>query len=335
MPAQFNRAAAILVAGAAVFGGTAVAIAASESTASPRQAIIDDAAQRLGVSADALNGALKAAAIDQLEAAVRDGRITQAQADEIKKRIEAGQFPPMGIAPGFDGRCGGGPWGGPPGVPGAPDSAVMAAAARYLGITQETLHNQLMQGTTLAELAKQHGKSAQRLYDAMAAAAKAELDQAVKDGRLTQAQEDAIIKQIQSGHFPAFGHRFGGPGPFDDHGPGRHFASFDAAARYLGMSETALWRRLMSGKSLADVAEAKDKSVSGLEQAMLNASRAQLDQAVKKGYLTAAQAKKIEAVLTQHIDDLVQRRMPSVRPATPWGNLQPGSSGTAPAGSAA
>ena len=327
MSAKFIRTAAILVAGAAVFGGSAVAIAASESSSNPRQALIDDAAKRLGVSSNALDAALRSAAVDQLEAAVKAGRLTQAQADEIKKRIQSGQSPPMGMAPGLGDHFGG-PWDGP-GDRGDHDSAVMAAAAKYLGITEETLHNQLMAGTSLADLAGKHGKSAQGLYDAMAAAAKAELDQAVKDGRITQAQEDAIVKQIQSGRFPAFGH-FGGPGRFDDHGPGHlHLASFAAAARYLGISEAALWNQLTSHKSLADVAKAKGKSVSGLEQAMVAASKAQLTAAVKRGFLTADQAKRIEAMLAQHIDDLVQGRMSPRGPGQPFDQQQPGTAPTA------
>jgi predicted DNA-binding protein (UPF0251 family) len=336
MPAKFNRAAAIVVAGVAVFGGSAVAIAASESSSNSSQAIIDDAANRLGISSDALNSALKSAAIDQLEAAVKDGKLTQAQADEITKRIQSGQVPPVGVTPGFGDGHFGGPWGGGPGDHGDHDSAVMAAAARYLGITEETLRNQLMQGTTLAQLATKHGKPAQGLYNAMAAAAKTELDQAVKDGHLTQAQEDAIIKRIQSGQAPALDHHFDGTGDLDGHGPGGpRLASFDAAAEYLGVSEDALRSQLMSGKSLAEVAKAKGRSVSGLEQAMVAASKAQLEAAVKKGYLTAAQAKKFGDMLARHIDDLVQGHLPNPSPGQPFGQSQPGSSPTALPGSAA
>src|SRR6266540_3872413 len=55
---------------------------------------------------------------------------------------------------------------------------------------------------------------------------KTRLDQAVKDGKLTQAQEDAILKAFENGVFPGgpgmmHGHGFGhrGPGGFD--GPPR------------------------------------------------------------------------------------------------------------------
>jgi hypothetical protein len=101
------------------------------------------------------------------------------------------------------------------------------------------------------------------------------------------------------------------------------------------MSEDALRGQLFSGKSLADVAKAKGKSVSGLEQAMLAAARTQLADAVKRGFLTPAQARKMEAMLARHINDLVQGRPSSMTPGVPFGNQQPGSAATSPAGSAA
>ncbi len=50
-----------------------------------------------------------------------------------------------------------------------------------------------------------------------------------------------------------------------------------AAASYLGLSRTELRDRLQSGKSLADVAQTKSKSVSGLEDAMIAALKTNLD----------------------------------------------------------
>ena len=47
-------------------------------------------AKHLGVTPQKLEDATKAAAIDQVNADLAAGRITQAQADALKKRIEAG-----------------------------------------------------------------------------------------------------------------------------------------------------------------------------------------------------------------------------------------------------
>ncbi|TFC29033.1 hypothetical protein E3O53_03910 [Cryobacterium sp. TMT2-18-3] len=50
-----------------------------------------------------------------------------------------------------------------------------------------------------------------------------------------------------------------------------------AVASYLGLSQTELHDRLQSGGSLADVAEAQGKSVSGLKDAMVSQQRTTFD----------------------------------------------------------
>src|SRR4051794_41845773 len=77
--------AAVLAAGAG--GGAAIAATSGDDDhKKSEQAIIDDAAQRLNVSPEALRSALGAAEDAQLDQAVKDGKLTQAQADAIKQR---------------------------------------------------------------------------------------------------------------------------------------------------------------------------------------------------------------------------------------------------------
>ena len=93
----------------AVVGGAAAAVAAT-GTGSRGSDFLDSVAKHLGVSPQKLKDATKAAAVDQVNADLAAGRITKAQADELKKRIEAG-----------DGVLGGpGRFGGGPGFPGGP-----------------------------------------------------------------------------------------------------------------------------------------------------------------------------------------------------------------------
>lgn len=68
----------------------------------------------------------------------------------------------------------------------------LSAAAKYLGLSPAELFARLGSGQTLAQIAESAGKSASGLIEAMTAAQKAELDAAVKDGRLTQAQADQL-----------------------------------------------------------------------------------------------------------------------------------------------
>ena len=75
--------------------GAAGAIAASQ-VLSPREetkAVIDDAASQLGVKPEALSEALKQALKNRVDAAEEAGRLTEAQAKELKARIDSDEFP--------------------------------------------------------------------------------------------------------------------------------------------------------------------------------------------------------------------------------------------------
>src|SRR5436189_3030113 len=77
---------------AAAGGGAAIA-ASDSSPAEENQTIINDAAQQLGISPSKLSDALKKALGDRVDAAVAAGRITKAEGDELKQRIQSGDGP--------------------------------------------------------------------------------------------------------------------------------------------------------------------------------------------------------------------------------------------------
>lgn len=86
-----------------------------------------------------------------------------------------------------------------PGRPGGGLGADFAnAVAGYLGITKAELRTARDNGTSLAQLAMQNGKSVSGLEDAIYADAKAHLDKAVSAGKLTSAQESAMLSNLQS-----------------------------------------------------------------------------------------------------------------------------------------
>jgi polyhydroxyalkanoate synthesis regulator phasin len=211
------------VAGALAVAGGGAGFAATKITGNDGQAVIDDAAQQLGVSPGALSDALKNALKHQVDAAVADGRLTKEQADRIKARIDAGGFP-LGFGVGFGHHRGGlGPY------------EQLDAAADYLGLTEAQLRTQLQNGKTLAQVAQDRNKSVAGLVDAMTAAAKKQLDAAVSAGRLTQAQADKVLADLKGritdrvdGKRPSFdGAPFRGVHPFGGfrrfHPPGQTF----------------------------------------------------------------------------------------------------------------
>jgi hypothetical protein len=75
------------------------------------------------------------------------------------------------------------------------------------------------------------------------------------------------------------------------------------ATDYLGVDRKALVQELRSGKSLAQVATAKSKSVDGLEAALFTAFKAKVDKAVAAGLLDNARAQ----MLLQYAPALIER----------------------------
>jgi hypothetical protein len=79
------------------------------------------------------------------------------------------------------------------------------------------------------------------------------------------------------------------------------------AATYLGMTRADLVAALKSGKSLAQVAQSKGKSVDGLVAAIVAPAKARAAKAVSNGKLTQQRADELIAKLTERVQKLVQR----------------------------
>jgi uncharacterized protein (DUF433 family) len=230
-----RRIAALALTGALLAGGTGAAIAAvsKDDQGKAEQAVLDDAAKRLNVTPEQLRDALSRAQDAQLDQAVKDGKLTQQQADAIKaKRKASGHVlggPGFG-GPGFRGPGFGHGFGGPGFGHGAFGKAlglrgaVMPDLAKALGITDEQLRTQLRDGKSIADIAKAQGKSLDDVRASLKADAKTALDKAVKDGVLTQKQADDLIDHVDEAltHlgdarprlFRFRGPRGGGPVPF-------------------------------------------------------------------------------------------------------------------------
>jgi polyhydroxyalkanoate synthesis regulator phasin len=156
------------------------------------------------------------------------------------------------------------------------------------------------------DAAKQLGVQPQALSDAIKKALSDRVDKAVADGRLTKEQGAELKKRIAADEFPlfgppAFGPHFGAPHPF--------FHGLDAAATYLGLTDAQLRSRLNSGKTLAEIAKAENKSVDGLKTAMQKEAKDKLDAAVKAGRLSKEEENRVLKDLNSRIDDLVNAQL--------------------------
>jgi hypothetical protein len=92
-------------------------------------------------------------------------------------------------------------------------------------------------------------------------------------------------------------------------GPGL-LGAFGAVGRYLGATPAKLVSQLRSGKSLAQIASADGKSVSGLEAALAAQRKGLLDRLLKAGQITQAQETKLLARFEKRLSKLVSRRHP-------------------------
>ena len=153
-------------------------------------------AKNLGVDETKLKDALKQTRLDQLAADVASGKITQAQADQMKTAIENGTAPLFGPG-GFGHRDGGHDRGGPEGarIGGRENDA---ALAQFLGIDHATFEQAEHSGKSLATIASDHGKSRDELKAFLTNEEQTRLKDAVSSGKLTQAQADQMQQQFTS-----------------------------------------------------------------------------------------------------------------------------------------
>ena len=183
-----QKIAAGVVALVAVSGAGAAVAATKLGSPQESRAVVNDAANQLGVTPERLTTALKTALKNRVDAAVKAGQMTKAEGDALKARIDENALPLLGPrghrhgGPGHFKRVGHG----------------LDAAAKYLGLSEAALRTQLEGGKTLAQVAKDRGKSVDGLVDALVADRKAGIDQAVKDGRLTQAQADEFVSGLKA-----------------------------------------------------------------------------------------------------------------------------------------
>jgi polyhydroxyalkanoate synthesis regulator phasin len=190
---------------AAILAAVVIGVAAVEAAPSPSpsaspsknyaQAFIDKLAAILHLTPAQTQDALKQAQLQTIDQMVKDGQITQQQADALKAKINAGQ----GVAPfgGFGFRHGG-TFKAQGTVMRDLATAELNAAASALHMSAANLQSALRSGKSLADLETQQKVSDSAVQAAMKNAAKGVLDKAVKAGTLTQAQADSILSRVGS-----------------------------------------------------------------------------------------------------------------------------------------
>ncbi|HUS61853.1 MAG TPA: hypothetical protein VMY34_06625 [Acidimicrobiales bacterium] len=186
--------------------------------------------------------------------------------------------------------------------------ADLTIAAKAIGITEEQLRTDMHAGKSIAQVAEAKGVEVDAVVKALVDDAKAHMAEHVVAGRMTQADADkraenleARVTEMVNAEGGAKHRGPGGPG-----GPGFGMkANLSVAAKALGISEADLRTALMSGQSLAQVAESKGVKVETVVKALVEEFKSHLAAKVAAGELTQAQADDRAAGLEAHITAIV------------------------------
>ena len=190
--------------------------------------------------------------------------------------------------------------------------ALAAAGGGAIAATQDDPEQSI-----LNDAAKRLNVTPKALKDALSAAEDAQIDKAVKAGRLTPEEADRIKEHrgqdghVLGGRFGPGHHGPGGPGfgrgRFDHGGPG---AAIDAAAKALGITREKLFDQLRNGKSLADIAKAQGKDLADVKAAVRKELADGLAQAVKAKRLSQDRADEILKTFDERFDAFAKRSRP-------------------------
>ncbi len=181
----------------------------------------------------------------------------------------------------------------------AAGAAALVTAAGAGGAVAATSGSGTSRKAFLGDAATRLHVSESQLQSALSGAYVDRLNAAVASGKLSQAQAQKIEARVAKGGTPWL--RFG------RQRQSLRLGLIRAAAGYLGLTPQQLRSERKSGKSLAQIAQAQNKSVSGLQAALTAAVQTRLDRAVKDGKLSAASEQKILAALPKRLDRLVNR----------------------------
>ncbi|MBI5289436.1 MAG: hypothetical protein HY873_10750 [Chloroflexi bacterium] len=144
-------------------------------------------AEKLGISAEQLQQAIRDAANDTVDEALANGRITQEQADKAHERINSGK----GLRGFFERRH---------------DRrehrrdlvrhAIVQSSATALNMTVEELRAELQAGNSIADVANEQGVSLDTVKAQITSDAEAKLDELVANGKLTQEKADEALAKL-------------------------------------------------------------------------------------------------------------------------------------------
>lgn len=184
---------------------------------------------------------------------------------------------------------------------------IITASAQDSGSTQESTTDsstrEERQADYISKLAANLGIDTATLETALQDTALQIVDEQLAAGAITEERAAELRQAIQAGEFP-IGPGFGGPRHHHGGGPGLHIGGADLAA-FLGIDEATLRDALMSGSTLAEVAEANGASRDALKTFLTDEFSAALAERVAAGDLTQEEADEKLADFTETLDERI------------------------------
>jgi hypothetical protein len=145
----------------------------------------------LGISVEQYDAAVEQAQGQVVDEALAEGWLTEEQAEMMRWRLE--QAPGGGMRGlGKGGVHVGGP------VLGRLGDNLLSVAAEQLDMTLTDLLDALQDGSTIVGLAEEAGVETQAIVDAYLDGVRANVAEAVSEGRMTQVQADYYLEQVES-----------------------------------------------------------------------------------------------------------------------------------------
>lgn len=267
-------------------------------------------AGKLNVDEAKLNSAFSEAVSDTADQAVKDGTLNQTQANFIKERTKNGisgllTQPKTGAA-GF---------GAMAAMGGANAQEAMQylmpvvnAVSKALNLSPLEILAQFNADKSLADIAKAQNVDLQTVKDAITSSIKTQLDAAVKNNKLTQAQADKANQTVALWLDEAVTfHKSALPSNTSSKDLEQYFTPvLNAVATSLNLTPDQLKSEVQSGKSLGEIAKAQNVDLQKVKDALLSSSQTQLNAAATAGKFTQAQADNAYQTLKIWIDEIVK-----------------------------
>jgi len=216
-------------------------------------------------------------------------------------------------------------------------------AAKALGISSTDLRVALVGGKTLTQIASDKSVALQTVTDALNTARKADVDQALKDGLITQAQHDAMVTRMTAvsngaandnandaapaataaaNATPAATAPANAPSPRNGNprgfGGGFGIAAYNVvnpevtAATAIGVTCPDLVKAMQGGQTIAQIATSKNVQAQTVIDALVTAYKGALAEDVKEGLITQTQADgrtaQLSAAMTRFVNQVGRQR---------------------------